>query len=305
MIKTPVVFIIFNRKETTKRVFQAIRKAQPTQLLVISDAPRLHYPDDIKKCEETRNIINAVDWKCEVLTNYASVNLGIRKRLETGLNWVFQQVEEAIIFEHDCLPHPSFFPFCETLLQYYKNDNRIMHIGGNNFQLGYYQPKESYYFSHYTHIWGWATWRRAWRYYDAKMKLWEQVKLERWLEQLLVNPQTLKYWKTIFQKTHDYKIDTWDYQWTFACWLQGALSIVPSVNLVSNIGFGKEGIYTLDSDDILANLLTQEMTFPLHHPNFMIRHREADQFTQNNILQRSFIAKLKAKVKKRLKLSFL
>ncbi len=169
-LETPVAFIIFKRHDLTERVFQAIREAKPKKLLVIADGPR--FPEEAAKCQKTRDIIQQVDWDCEVLKNYSEVNLGCRQRISSGLDWVFSQVEEAIILEDDCVPAPSFFSFCQTLLDYYRDDNRIMVISGDNFQDGQSRTDYSYYFSRYNHCWGWATWHRAWQYWDFNKNKW-------------------------------------------------------------------------------------------------------------------------------------
>lgn len=181
-LNTPVAFIIFNRPDTTRRVFEMIRQAQPPKLLVIADGARENHPSDRQNCAAAKGIIAEVDWDCEVTTNYSDRNLGCRDRLASGLNWVFEQVPEAIILEDDCLPHSSFFRFCEEMLLKYRNDNRIMHIGGNNFQMQKSRTNDSYYFSRYNHCWGWASWGRAWQHYDVDMKLWNLIKDGDWLQ---------------------------------------------------------------------------------------------------------------------------
>ena len=175
-MKTPVAFIIFNRPDTTKRVFEAIRQAKPPKLFVIADGSRSDRLGEAEKCAATRAIIDGVDWECEILTNYSDVNLGCKIRVSSGLDWVFSEVEEAIILEDDCLPHPSFFAFCEELLEKYRNDSRIMQICGSNVLKDQVNIDDSYYFSKYGPIWGWASWRRAWQEYDVDMKLWAEVK---------------------------------------------------------------------------------------------------------------------------------
>ena len=281
-MKTPVAFLIFNRPNTTEKMFAAIRQAKPPKLLVVADGPRSDRPGEAEKCKAARAIIDRVDWECEVLKNYSDVNLGCKLRVSSGLDWVFNTVEEAIILEDDCVPHPSFFRFCEELLDYYRDDQRIMVISGNNFQFGRKCIEYSYYFSHYTHIWGWATWRRAWQHYDIEMKLWPKIRDDNWLRYILEEPSTVKYWSKIFQAVYDGYINTWDYQWTFACWLQSGLTVLPNVNLVSNIGFGVEGTHTTDTQNTFANIPLEKMGFPLQHPPFIIRDAEADKFTQNN-----------------------
>ncbi len=281
-MKTPVAFLIFNRPDTTEKVFEAIRQAKPPKLLVVADGPRTDRPDEAEKCEVARKIIERVDWQCEVLTNYSEVNLGCKQRVSSGLDWVFKNVEEAIILEDDCVPHPSFFRFCEELLDYYRDDERIMVISGDNFQFGRKYTEYSYYFSRYNHCWGWATWRRAWHYYDIEMKLWSKIRDDKWLKCILEEPRAVKYWSKIFQATYDDNINSWAYRWTFACWLQSGLTVLPNVNLVSNIGFGTESTHTTDIRNPFANLPVEEMCFPLQHPPFIIRDADADNFTQDN-----------------------
>ncbi|TRU44882.1 MAG: glycosyltransferase family 2 protein [Microcystis aeruginosa Ma_QC_Ch_20071001_S25] len=299
-LTTPVAFLIFNRPDTTARVFEAIRQAKPPKLLVVADGLRPDRADDIEKCKAARAIIDGVDWDCEVLTNYSDVNLGCKSRVSSGLNWVFDTVEEAIILEDDCLPHPSFFQFCEELLEYYRHDQRIMVISGDNFQFGRKRTEYSYYFSRYNHIWGWASWRRAWQYYDLKMKLWQEISDGSWLESILGETQAVKYWTKIFQTAYDNKVDSWDYGWTFACWIQNGLTILPNVNLVSNIGFGADATHTSTAIQSVVNNPVREMSFPLQHPPFITRHFEADRFTWENIYrpQISLLFKLKSKILK-------
>ena len=267
---------------------------------MVADGPRADRPDDIEKCKAARAVIEGVDWDCEVLTNYSDLNLGCKKRVSSGLDWVFEIVEEAIILEDDCLPHPSFFRFCQGLLDYYRNDKRIMAISGDNFQLGRKRTEYSYYFSRYNHIWGWATWRRAWQYYDVKMKLWQEVRDGNWLESILGETQAMKYWRKIFQTAYDNKVDTWDYPWTFACWIQNGLTILPNQNLVSNIGFGEGATHTVNSVHLLANIPVKAMIFPLKHPPFIMRDTIFDSFSQKNIFQRNRIVTVREKLRNKL-----
>jgi len=278
-LKTPVAFIIFNRPDTTKSVFAEIAKARPPKLLVIADGPRADHPDDAKKCAAVRAIIDGVDWDCEVLTNYSDVNLGCKRRISSGLDWVFDTVEKAIIFEDDCLPHPTFFRFCEELLEKYRDDERIAMISGNNFQFGRKRTEYSYYFSRYTHIWGWASWRRAWGNYDVDMKMWPEIRDGEWLKDLFGAKRSVWYWKYIFENVYKGKIDTWDYQWTFACWIQNALTVLPNVNLVSNIGFGSEAVHTIEKNKF-SNMKTEPVTFPISHPPYILRDSVTDYITE-------------------------
>jgi len=295
-MRTPVTFLIFNRPDTTERVFEAIRQARPPKLLVVADGPRADRPGEAEKCAAARAIIERVDWECEVLTNYSDVNLGCKLRVSSGLSWVFDTVEEAIILEDDCLPHPTFFRFCEELLDRYRHDERIMAISGNNFQFGRRRTEYSYYFSRYNHCWGWASWRRAWQQYDIEMKLWPTIREGNWLRDILDDEQAVKYWQAIFQSTYDGVINSWAYRWTFSCWVQGGLSVIPAGNLVSNIGFNVEATHTT-SNSKLANMLLEAMKFSLLHPSFIIRDVSADNFTQNTVFRLSTLTRIKQRAK--------
>jgi hypothetical protein len=278
-LSTPIAFIIFNRPDTTARVFQAIRQARPQRLLVIADGPRIDRSGEAEKCAATRAIIDQVDWECEVLTNYSDINLGCKHRVSSGIDWVFSEVEEAIILEDDCLPTPSFFTFCQTLLEQYRHDERIMAISGNNFQNGQSRTPYSYYFSKYNHIWGWASWRRAWQHYDVNMKTWPEFLSSDLMQHVSDGEAEEKFWTENFQQVYEGNIDTWDYQWTYACWSQGAMSILPDSNLVSNIGFGVDATHTKGVSSI-ANMPTKDI-WEIKDPPFLVRHEEADHYTKD------------------------
>lgn len=297
-LKTPVALIIFKRPDTTIKVFEAIRQARPPKLLVVADGPRIDRPDEAEKCAATRAIIEQVDWDCEVLKNYSDTNLGCGYRPATGITWVFEQVEKAIILEDDCLPHSNFFRFCEELLDKYQEDTRIMHISGNNFQFGQNRSNYSYYFSRYPHIWGWATWRRAWDKFDFNLTELQNVVKFNCLIDVLKNEKYVNFWKQKFQEVSEEKIPhIWDYQWTFACWIQNGLSILPKVNLVSNIGFGADATHTIKKTNKFGNLPLELMDFPLNHPPFMIQDVKADNFTQESLFKTNLILGLTRKFK--------
>lgn len=288
-LTTPVAFFIFKRPDTTRRVFEVIRQVKPNKLLVVADGPRPDYPEEAEKCAAARAIIESVDWDCEVLKNYSDVNLGCKCRVSSGLDWVFENVEEAVILEDDCLPHPTFFRFCEKLLNRYRDDERIMVISGDNFQFGRKRTDYSYYFSRYYHCWGWATWRRAWLHYDVDMKLWPEIRNGGWLKDIFGRSALVKYRSDILQRVYEGKIDTWDYQWAFSCWIQNGLGIIPNVNLVSNIGFGSEATHSPNISRV-ANMDVEAMDFPLKHPPFVIRDAKSDDFVERNIFGVSNIA---------------
>lgn len=286
-LRTPVAFIIFNRPDTTERVFAEIAKARPPKLLVVADGPRANRPDEAEKCAVTRDIIKRVDWDCKVLTNFSDVNLGCKRRVSSGIDWVFEQVPEAIILEDDCLPHPSFFRFCEELLERYRHDTRIMAISGDNFQFGQKRGDYSYYFSRYNHVWGWASWRRAWQHYDVNMGKWPEARDGKRLAGILGDARQRRYWTDMFERVHRGLIDTWDYQWTFACWIQNGLTVLPNVNLISNIGFGADATHT-HKVSAYADMRIEPVEFPLRHPEIILSQLEADAYTARGSFSNSF-----------------
>lgn len=286
-LKTPIAFIIFNRPDTTERVFEEIAKAKPPKLLVVGDGARTNRAGEESKVAATRAIIGRVDWDCEVLTNFSDVNLGCKRRVSSGIDWIFEHVEDAIILEDDCLPHPTFFRFCEELLEHYRTDQRISQISGNNFQFGYKLNNDSYYFSRCNHIWGWATWRDRWQNdYDVEMRSWPRIRDEGRINDWFSSVGEQKRWSATFDKVHQQMVDTWDYQLCFAQLLQGRLSILPNINLISNIGFGANATHTT-SHNIYANIPTEEMQFPLRHPDGIFASRVLDERYAKNSLSSS------------------
>jgi len=296
-LKTPVVLIIFNRPDTTEKVFKVIAQVKPSKLLVIADGPRPDQPGEAEACAAARAVIEQVDWPCQILTNYSDVNLGCAHRVSSGLNWAFSIVETAIVLEDDCLPHPTFFRFCEELLERYLNDERVMVISGDNFQFGRRRTEYSYYFSSFSHCWGWATWRRAWQHYDHKMTLWPTIRDSGWLKDIFLDPKVVKYWTDIFQSTYEERVNSWAYRWQFTCWTQSGLTVLPNTNLVSNIGFGSGATHTVVTGR-LADMPREALHFPLRHPPFVIRDAQADKFTEENVFMiTTRLERLKNKVK--------
>jgi hypothetical protein len=281
-LTTPVAFLIFKRPDLTRRVFEAIRWARPSRLLVVADGARPDRPGEAEQCRAARAVVEGVDWECEVLTDYAEVNLGCRRRISSGLDWVFGQVEEAIVLEDDCLPDPTFFRFCAELLESYRQDERVMVVSGDSFQDRRSAAPYSYYFSRFSFCWGWATWRRAWRHYDRSMTLWPALRDGPGLGAVLEESRAASYWSAVFDAVYAGAIDTWDYVWLLSCWSQSGLTVLPGVNLVSNIGFDAQATHTM-ADSPLMELPTAAMTFPLRHPPWVVRDARADALDQRVI----------------------
>jgi len=278
---TPVVFVVFNRPDCTARSLAAIRAARPQRLFVVADGPRPDRPGEAALCAEVRALVeHGLDWPCEVIRDYAPANLGCAHRVVTGLNKVFSQVNEAIVLEDDCVADRSFFPFCAELLDRYRHQSEIWHIGGANFQA-VAQPG-SYYFSRYNHVWGWAAWKRSWVLFDWEMKDWPSVRETGWLREQLGDPWAARYWRDGFDSVLAGRVDSWAYRWTYAMWRHGGLAVLPGVNLVRNIGFGGDATHSRKADHQLSRPAA-EMVFPLRHPAKVERDRRADSYTERTL----------------------
>lgn len=279
---TPIVLIIFKRPHTTKQVFEVIRQLQPRQLFVIADGPRVEHLEEVEKCAATRAIIEQVDWNCQVFKNYSDINLGCKKRVSSGLDWVFERVEEAIILEDDCVPDLTFFYFCQELLERYQDETQVMQILGENTH-GYQSQKYSYYLSCYTFYCGWATWRRAWKLYDGSLKVWPKLRETKWLDNLLGNERAVQYWSKIFDLVYE-GFNSWGWAWSFTCFLHQGLCVGSNVNLISNIGFGVDAAHTTNEFDEIANLPLEVVSFPLNHPTKLVRDSEVERVIDHHRL---------------------
>ena len=275
----PVALFIFKRSDCTRRVLDAIRRARPPRLFVVADGPRPERTGEAGLCQQVRTIVEqGIDWPCDVIRDYSPGNLGCARRVSSGLDGVFAREEAAIILEDDCVPDASFFPYCTELLHRFRSDPSVGVIAGSNFQRGEVTGGMSYYFSRYPHCWGWATWRRAWRTYDHAMKAWPEAKQSGWLGRVFEDRSEASYWERIFDDVQAGLIDSWAYRWTFACWQNEMLTVLPAVNLVANIGFGPEATHT-HRPHITGGSDSSVLQFPLRHPVRVERHAQADRYT--------------------------
>ncbi len=276
--QTPVLFLVFNRPDTTIQVFEKIREQKPKRLYIAADGARAGNVNDARKCTEVLEIVNGIDWDCEVKTLFRERNLGCKIAVSEAITWFFENEEMGIILEDDCLPDATFFPYCAELLHKYKDDEKIAGISGSN--LLNYKPIDgaSYFLSKYVHIWGWASWRRVWKNYDVEMKDWPALRNGNFLKALADgNPYFVGYWKNIFDKTYGSKIDTWDYQFHFSYLKENMFCCVPKINLVSNIGFDQDATHTFDENHPANKLKTKEMAFPIKHISSLERETNFDK----------------------------
>lgn len=280
---TPVAMFVFNRPDHTARLLARLAEIRPRTLLVVADGPREGNAADARNCAKVRELIDRIPWECQQIRELAPANLGCRDRVASGLSWVFSGVEEAIILEDDCLPDPSFFRFCEELLARYRDDERVMMISGDNFLPGALAGRESYYFSRYAHIWGWASWRRAWRHYDVGITEWARLRETDWLLRAVEgNRSAERFWARCFDLAHEGAVDTWDYQWVFACFARRGLSAMPRTNLVSNIGFDEHATHTR-AESVWSNLRAVPLRFPLTHPSLVEANAAMDRATEAKV----------------------
>lgn len=269
----PVLLLIFNRPDTTERVFECIRDARPEQLFVAADGPRANREGEAEICSQTRKIIEKVDWKCELKTLFQKENIGCCAGPEQGISWFFDNVDEGIILEDDCLPDPSFFHFCSELLERFREDQLIYHISGNNYFQGREFTKFSYHFSYYHDNWGWATWSRAWKRYQHDLGDWIETEGKKLFPNEIPKSEQF-FWSKKFSDAHHARVDAWDYRWRASMWKNKGLSIYPTKNLVENIGFDERATHTTRP----RKLHEQRTSMPaIIHPPKYLRSWYADR----------------------------
>jgi hypothetical protein len=271
MFDVPILIVVFNRPEVTRRLLTVINSLSPAKLFIAADGPRLGNENDIILCEKTRETVKEFTRDLHIKKLFRDKNAGCGPSVSSAISWFFKNVEAGIILEDDCIPEKSFFYFCRELLEKYKNDERIMAINGMNINGTWHPEQSDYFFSYFGYEWGWATWRRAWQHFDYEMRLFNDIKKMKALQNIF----TIK--KEYRRKIKNYqvaiegeKVSSWDYQWDFAVMINSGLTIIPSKNLIQNIGSGK---YATHTKMPFEKLKTYKMTFPLRHPLFLIDNK--------------------------------
>jgi hypothetical protein len=284
---TPILFIIFNRPHQSKISFERIRSIKPKYLFIAADGPRSGNQDDEVKCKEVREVIlSMIDWDCEVKTLFRIENFGCRFAPPYAISWFFDNVEQGIIIEDDCLLDISFFRYCEEMLEYYKNEEKIMHIGAQSFLKS--MGQDQYYFANTPFIWGWATWKRAWTKYDINISDWPQLKKNPQFLIYKMNREVISHWEKNFDAVYNYSkessissdANTWDYQWTYCLFKNEGLAIFPNKNLVSNIGFGPDATHTVEKNSRDVERPTFPITFPLKFKKGYKKINKANYFME-------------------------
>ncbi|MFA5158289.1 MAG: hypothetical protein WC451_03855 [Patescibacteria group bacterium] len=298
MNKTAILFLIFNRPETTKRVFDAIKKYQPKKLYLAADGPRSDKIGEKELCQKTRAIVNEIDWDCEVSTLFREKNLGLKVAVSSAIDWFFKNENEGIILEDDCLPNPTFFRYCSELLEKYRNVDQVKMISGDNFQFGWKNSDDSYYFSKYCNIWGWATWKRAWKEYDLEMKSYPEFVKSNKIDQVFKDKSVRRYWRAVLDRVFSAEINTWDYQWVFCVWSHNGLAINPSINLVANLGCNSGTNTAGQENSEVADMKSYAMKFPLKHPTSISQSVEADDRFSSQFFKTSYFGLIVSKAKR-------
>ena len=281
----PILLIAWRRPEKTLKIIEKIKEIKASKVYLACDGFDQNNSKYLKNILDTRRIlVEKIDWSCKKKYFFSNLNQGCKYGVSNAINWFFKNENSGIILEDDCLPHLDFFSFCEELLERYQNDDRIWSITGQNMQKGKIYGEHSYYFSKYSHCWGWATWKRCWVKYDAEIKSWPKYKNNKILNELFDNKKEISYWTKIFDNLYYHsKPDTWDYQWTYTCLINSGLTIIPNKNLIENIGFDEEATHTFDDfyNSKISNFdRLSSGLIPLNHPENIIRYSQADKFTE-------------------------
>ena len=281
---SPVLIIIFNRPNFVKKLIDTLRQVRPSKIYVVADGPREGVSEDLDKCYQAKKQIDEIDWECDIQKKYSEINLGCGLNPSEGISWALSRSEKVIILEDDCLPNIDFFKYCDELLDLYLDDERIMMISGNNHTFGKFNFNHSYEFTHHTQTYGWGTWRRAWNRYDLTMKIWPEYRTLTWLQEKTGSKKSAEFWYRIFEMCYQNELESaWDYQWTFCCWINQGLNIIPKENLVTNVGFNSEGTHEIDPDHLIAEVPVNQIDFPLVHPLIFQNNKKLDRVIQSVI----------------------
>lgn len=281
--KVPVLLIGYKRVSTMLRVIESLRAVRPKSLYFAANAPNPLNPDERAMCTAVRKLVEQIDWNCEIATLFRSTHLSAKDSISQAIGWFFEQVDQGIILEDDCVCEPSFFPFCQQLLDRYSDEPTVMHIGATNFRGGSRSGGASYFFSRYAYVWGWATWRRAWRNFTLDLEEIPEPELRQILYERFKRKRDQDYWRILYRYLKSGNLDTWDGQWNIAVFRRRGLCVVPSVNLVRNIGFGPESTNTGNRDNIFAEMPASALSLPLKHANAISTCAAEDDWVADNV----------------------
>jgi hypothetical protein len=296
--KTPILLLIFNRPDFSAQLLRQLGIIQPQKLYIVFDGPRNEYERDL--IEESKTIFKTVGWECDLKYNFSDQNMGIKNRIISGIDWAFSYEEQLIILEDDCIPHTDFFPYCEAMLEKYKWNDRIMSINGCNLNPDLtLNVNETYLFSRYANSWGWATWRRAWQYFDRDLIKLDNIEFNKILKSHLTSPKRATiYWKYKLNEVKANRINSWAFRWMFTLFINKGLAIVPRTNLINNIGNDRRSTNTRGKLHFL-NIKTSALSITdIIDPVNIIPNNYYDRWLENSIYSKSIYFRLKWIIKK-------
>lgn len=295
-LNTAVLFLVFNRLDTTKQVFEAIKEAKPPRLYIAADGARESKEGELEKTKAVReHIISNIDWDCEIKTLFREQNMGCGPSVHNAISWFFENEEMGIILEDDCLPSQSFFWYCEELLEKYKDDERVAQISGVNHLYDKHKLSYSYLFSRYKSCWGWASWARSWQNMDFAMSWLETPQRDDIVRNMGVGKESIRHWNNAIESIQQNKVSAWDWQWYFSISSMNQLTIFPCTNLIANIGFGGDATHTTGTGKEIEKEAF-EIGFPLIHPRYVVADQQYDQEFENFNIRLTVIQKIKRKI---------
>jgi hypothetical protein len=264
--------VIFNRPDVVDQLVASLRPARPTQLFVAADGPRETHPADVERCAAARAALDQVDWPCEITHLFRDHNLGLQQSMVGAIDWFFSHVESGVVLEDDCLVHPDFLAFAADVLARYRDEPRVMGVSALNMASHERFGPHSYVFASAGHIWGWATWRRAWEGFDAELSTWPSERDE-FLDGATPLQRALA---RKFDAAHDGSKNTWARAWHHHVAVRSGLVVIPAVNLVRNVGLGPDATHTTSTRHSLQGLPVEGLGFPLDHPTELVPSTEYD-----------------------------
>lgn len=290
-LSVAVLFIIYNRLETTQKVFESLAKAKPSKLYIASDGPNSNKFEDEKKVKSVRKFVyESINWSCDVKTLFQESNIGCALNVKTSIDWFFDNEEYGIIIEDDVFPSHSFYWYCEELLKKYENDYRIGMISGNN-HINFNNINESYLFSKHKGIWGWATWKRAWDNMDFDMSWLVSPYKNDIIKNMGHGYRSYVHWKNAINHIKNQIVDTWGWKWYFSLAAYNQLCIFPKYNLVANMGFGDNATHTHSSVK-KEYIQVQDIELPLKHPKYVLPNQEHDHLFEKKKMKYAYVKRL-------------
>jgi len=296
-MNVPIAIIFFNRILPLKRLVSRLSEVRPPKVYLISDGPREGRIGEMEKVAECREFMANLPWACEIKSNFAEKNMGCRARVTSGLDWVFEHEERTIILEDDCIPEPEFFPWVEKMLERYKDNGRVLSVGGTNLMPRLCDQNSDAVYSKYVMIWGWATWRRAWQKNDKDLSLFADACKRHHFKKWLGKWRAEWYWRYLLTHVKT----SWGYRWAFTHFSHEAYCVLPPVNLVENIGMtGAEATHTSSNPYYLAPV-RRDWDMPDEAPSALRNNAVLDNWIEDNFFSRSFIGRIKWLVRKVMK----